>query len=106
MSERAWRFLSQIAYRQSVRRVFVRSRTEIIALTRFNHGREAFALDLLILCVCGHPTSLHDDRGCRAGRHRPCACLRNAAAAVDAAVESVRTVSINPTPPAKPELGK
>jgi hypothetical protein len=47
-------------------------------------------MDMLVLCRCGHPTSLHGERGCNAGRYRPCECLLNAHAAVEAAVAAVR----------------
>ncbi len=48
-------------------------------------------MDMIVLCVCGHPTALHDAVGCRAGRYRPCACLLDAKAAVAAAIASVRS---------------
>jgi hypothetical protein len=48
-------------------------------------------MDMMVLCRCGHPSGLHDERGCRAGRYRPCDCLRDAQAAVCSAIDAART---------------
>jgi hypothetical protein len=48
-------------------------------------------MDMLVLCNCGHPTGLHTENGCRAGRYCPCACLLTAVDAVDAAIATSRT---------------
>jgi hypothetical protein len=47
-------------------------------------------MDMIVLCQCGHPSALHNEHGCRAGRYRPCACLLDAEAAVAAAIDLVR----------------
>jgi hypothetical protein len=47
-------------------------------------------MDLLVLCRCGHPSALHSERGCGAGRYRPCGCPLDAAAAVEAAIAAAR----------------
>lgn len=52
-------------------------------------------MDMLVLCRCGHPSALHDDHGCRAGRYRPCPCLLTERASVEAAIDFVRTRSLD-----------
>jgi len=42
---------------------------------------ERDVMDMMVLCRCGQPSGLHDERGCRAGAYRPCECLRDAHAA-------------------------
>jgi hypothetical protein len=50
-------------------------------------------MDVMVLCLCGHPSGLHSENGCRAGRYRPCACLLDIRGAVESAVFAVRTPS-------------
>jgi hypothetical protein len=47
-------------------------------------------MDMMVLCRCGHPSGLHDQRGCRAGRYRPCDCRRDADGAVCSAIDAAR----------------
>jgi hypothetical protein len=48
-------------------------------------------MDSMVLCRCGHPSTLHDVRGCRAGRYQPCPCLFNAHGSLEAAINAVST---------------
>jgi hypothetical protein len=48
-------------------------------------------MDNLVLCPCGHNLALHDFDGCAGERLRRCACKRDRHAALEAAVDSVRT---------------
>jgi hypothetical protein len=50
-------------------------------------------MDMMVLCRCGHPSALHGERGCRAGRYRPCDCRLDANAAIEAAVSAARAIS-------------
>jgi hypothetical protein len=47
-------------------------------------------MEMLVLCRCGHPTGLHTEHGCRAGRYQPCECLRDAPSAVNSAIDVAR----------------
>jgi len=47
-------------------------------------------MDSMVLCRCGHPSTLHTNNGCRAGRYQPCGCLLDAAAALQSAIDAVR----------------
>jgi hypothetical protein len=47
-------------------------------------------MDAMVLCQCGHPSGLHAERGCRAGRYQPCACRLDSLAAIEAAIAAVR----------------
>jgi hypothetical protein len=47
-------------------------------------------MDAMVLCRCGHPSGLHSERGCLAGRHQPCPCRLGELGAIDAAVAAVR----------------
>jgi hypothetical protein len=47
-------------------------------------------MEMMVLCRCGHPSGLHTERGCRAGRYRPCDCLRDAQSAVNSAIDGAR----------------
>ncbi len=49
-------------------------------------------MDNLVLCPCGHNLTLHDYAGCSGDRLRRCGCERDRHAALEAAVDSVRTV--------------
>ncbi len=51
-------------------------------------------MDNLVLCPCGHNLTLHDYAGCSGDRLRRCGCERDRHAALEAAVESVRTASV------------
>lgn len=51
-------------------------------------------MENLVLCPCGHTLVLHDYAGCAGDRLRSCTCVRDRKAALDAAVDSVRTDSI------------
>jgi hypothetical protein len=47
-------------------------------------------MDMIVLCRCGHPSALHTGNGCRAGRYKPCPCLFDSSAAIEAAVIAAR----------------
>lgn len=51
-------------------------------------------MDNLVLCPCGHSLALHDYNGCSGDRLRSCRCLRDRYLALEAAVDSVRTVPV------------
>jgi hypothetical protein len=51
----------------------------------------------MVLCRCGHPSVLHTNNGCRAGRYQPCGCLLDAAGALQTAIDAVRVGG--PKPP-------
>jgi hypothetical protein len=59
-------------------------------------------MDLLVLCRCGHPTTLHSENGCRAGRYQPCPCLFDAYGAMEAAIAEASSPNwrepVNPMP--------
>lgn len=48
-------------------------------------------MDNLVLCPCGHNLTQHDYAGCSGDRLRRCGCERDRHAALEAAVDSVRT---------------
>ena len=48
-------------------------------------------MDTLITCPCGHTLASHDTEGCFGERLRPCHCRRDRVAALDAAVNVVRS---------------
>ena len=50
-------------------------------------------MDNLVLCPCGHNLTLHDYGGCSGDRLRRCACALDRHAALEAAVDSVRTTA-------------
>jgi hypothetical protein len=50
-------------------------------------------MDNLVLCPCGHNLTRHDFTGCAGDRLRRCGCERDRHAALEAAVDSVRTTS-------------
>jgi hypothetical protein len=62
-------------------------------------------MDMIVLCRCGHPSALHGDRGCGAGRYQPCGCLLTAQGAVQAAINNVRS-GPPPREPKRVELHK
>jgi hypothetical protein len=43
-------------------------------------------MDMIVLCPCGHPTPVHDERGCRAGRYHPCVCRLDSTMALEIAI--------------------
>jgi hypothetical protein len=47
-------------------------------------------VDLMVLCKCGHPSGLHTENGCRAGRYQPCFCRLDSHAVIETATEAVR----------------
>ena len=51
-------------------------------------------MDNLVLCPCGHSLALHDYNGCSGDRLRSCRCERDRYAALEAAVDSVRTAPV------------
>jgi hypothetical protein len=51
-------------------------------------------MDNLVLCPCGHNLTLHDYAGCSGDRLRRCGCERDRHAALEAAVDSVRTTPV------------
>jgi hypothetical protein len=48
-------------------------------------------MDNLVLCPCGHSLALHEYTGCSGDRLRRCGCPLDRHAALEAAVDSVRT---------------
>ena len=50
-------------------------------------------VDNLVLCPCGHVLTMHDYAGCAGDRLRRCSCERDRHQALEAAVDSVRTVT-------------
>ena len=48
-------------------------------------------MENLVLCPCGHPLTHHDYAGCAGDRLRRCACTRDRYAALESAIDSVRT---------------
>jgi hypothetical protein len=48
-------------------------------------------MDMIVLCRCGHPSALHGERGCRAGRYQPCECLLDSPDALEAAIVAAGT---------------
>ena len=58
---------------------------------------ETERLDNLVLCPCGHSLAHHNDTGCSGDRVRSCACEFNRYAALEAAVDSVRTATVYPS---------
>jgi hypothetical protein len=51
-------------------------------------------MDNLVLCPCGHTLAHHDYEGCAGDRLRRCTCPYERHAALEAAVESVRTTPV------------
>jgi hypothetical protein len=47
-------------------------------------------MDSMVLCRCGHSSTLHTNKGCRAGRFQACGCLLDAASALQLAIDAVR----------------
>ncbi len=54
-------------------------------------------MENLVLCPCGHALAEHDYAGCTGDRARPCGCSRDRYAALEAAVDSVRTAPVYST---------
>ncbi len=54
-------------------------------------------MDNLVLCPCGHNLAQHDFAGCSGDRLRRCGCERDRHAALEAAVDSVRTTPTYPS---------
>jgi hypothetical protein len=51
-------------------------------------------METLVLCPCGHSLAQHDYAGCAGDRLRRCTCERDRHAALEAAVDSVRTAPV------------
>ena len=51
-------------------------------------------MDNLVLCPCGHSLANHDSAGCAGDRLRTCGCGRDSHAALEAAVDCVRTTPL------------
>ena len=51
-------------------------------------------MENLVLCPCGHNLAMHDFTGCSGDRLRRCDCERDRHAALEAAVDSVRTIPV------------
>jgi hypothetical protein len=51
-------------------------------------------VDNLVLCPCGHSLANHDYEGCSGDRLRTCRCANDRHAALEAAVDSVRTAPV------------
>ena len=47
-------------------------------------------MDAMVLCRCGHSSSLHTENGCRAGRYQPCPCLLDSHSAIEMAISAAR----------------
>jgi len=56
--------------------------------------KENERMDNLVLCPCGHSLALHEYTGCSGDRLRSCRCVRDRHAALEAAVDSVRTTPV------------
>ena len=54
-------------------------------------------MDNLVLCPCGHPLSQHDHAGCSGDRSGACRCARDRYFALEAAVDSVKTLPVYST---------
>ena len=52
--------------------------------------QEGRVMDMMVLCSCGHPSGLHTENGCRAGRYQPCYCRLDARAVIVTATAAVR----------------
>ena len=51
-------------------------------------------MENLVLCPCGHALSKHDLDGCTGDRSQACGCARDRYAALEAAVDSVKTTPV------------
>jgi len=51
-------------------------------------------MDNLVLCPCGHALSQHDYPGCEGDRFGKCACTKDRYLALEAAVDSVKTLPV------------
>jgi hypothetical protein len=51
-------------------------------------------MDNLVLCPCGHSLAQHDYKGCAGDRLRRCNCEFDRHAALEAAIDSVRTTPV------------
>ncbi len=51
-------------------------------------------MDNLVLCPCGHSLANHDHEGCAGDRLSRCTCPRDQHAALEAAIDSVRTAPV------------
>ena len=45
---------------------------------------------MMVLCRCGHPSGLHTENGCRAGRYQPCSCRLDSREVIETATASAR----------------
>jgi hypothetical protein len=54
-------------------------------------------MDNLVLCPCGHALALHDYAGCTGDRARTCGCGRDRHAALEAAIDCVKTTPVYST---------
>ncbi len=54
-------------------------------------------MDNLVLCPCGHALSQHDHPGCSGDRSGSCECTRDRYLALEAAVDSVKTLPVYST---------
>jgi hypothetical protein len=55
-------------------------------------------MDNLVLCPCGHSLASHDYMGCSGDRAGRCSCEHDRHAALEAAVDTARTVPMYPAP--------
>jgi hypothetical protein len=55
-------------------------------------------MDMLVLCRCGHPARLHNERGCCGSRYHPCLCRLDFTAALETAIASAATRNAGETP--------
>ncbi len=51
-------------------------------------------MDNLVLCPCGHALSQHDYAGCSGDRFGKCTCAMDRYLALEAAVDSVKTLPV------------
>jgi hypothetical protein len=51
-------------------------------------------MENLVQCTCGHSIAAHDSRGCAGDRSERCLCELDRYYALEAAIDSVRTVPI------------
>ena len=63
------------------------------------------ALIAIALCPCGHGVERHDEAGCPGARATFCMCTRTTGAALDAAIEAVRTNAIRRAAQHRPAAG-
>jgi hypothetical protein len=59
-------------------------------------------MDTMVLCRCQHPSALHTENGCTAGRGKVCRCTLDSLGALKAAIEAIRSTPWKPVADSKP----